>query len=122
MNRPRYSPNRDMQDLCVAAAAAGWIVEKTSGGHLRLTAPCGAFVFASQTPSDWRAVHTARAKLDRTWPGWDGRERGEVHRDRPKRPGRGPERRGAWKWDGIAAPAPQPMGATMADLWPRVIP
>lgn len=119
MTRPRFSPNRDLQDLCVEAQAAGWRVDKTNGDHLKLTAPSGAFVFASQTPSDWRAVHHVRATLDRSWPGWDGRARAKAApRERAKRPGRSPERRGADRWDGRKGTEETPIGATMADLWP----
>jgi len=122
MRQTRHSPNRDMQGLCVEAEAAGWTVEKTDGGHLRITAPNGHFVFASQTPSDWRAVHATRARMRRAWPGWDRPAGRSGPRERPKRPGRSPEFRGAWKWDGVRAPAEQPIGATFADLWPRKTP
>lgn len=116
--RARYSTSRDMQDLCIAARRAGWRVEQTGGDHIRLTAPNGEFVFASQTPSDWRAVHATRARMNRSWPGWDGSEKREP-RQREKRPGRAPVWRGAYQWDGRPGTDEQPLGATLGDLWPR---
>jgi hypothetical protein len=40
-------------------------VERTGGGHLRLTLPNGRFVIAPATPSDWRALDNLRAMVRR---------------------------------------------------------
>lgn len=118
MTRPRWSPQKDMQALCVEAARAGWRIERTGGDHIKLTSPAGAIVFASQTPSDWRASRRARATLDRAWPGWDGRVRGGPPKQREKRPGRKACEKVPWTWDGSRG-VDAALGATMADLWPK---
>ena len=117
-NRARYSPDRDTNALCLEAVRAGWVVDKTGSGHLLFTAPSGAFCSASSTPSDWRAIHKARAKLDRAWPGWDGRVRGGPPKQREKRPGRKACEKVPWTWDGSRGVS-EPMTATLADLWPK---
>lgn len=108
-------------DAAVDLLPASYAPEQGKGWKADVTikAPKGAFVFASQTPSDWRVVHSTRAKMRRTWPGWDRPTERPEPRERPKRPGRTPEFRGAWRWDGVRAPDERPIGATMADLWPK---
>lgn len=69
MGRKRYSPNRDMQELCVEAVRGGWEVTNTGGCHLKMRAPNGAVVFAPSTPSDWRSAIATRVKLRKLWPG-----------------------------------------------------
>lgn len=118
MRRPRWSPDHDMQALCVEAAAAGWRLSRTGGDHIRLAAPNGGLVFAGSTPSDTRAVHNTRGEMRRVWPGWDGSEKREPQQ-REKRPGRSPVWRGACQWDGRPGTDEQPLGATLGDLWPR---
>jgi predicted RNA binding protein YcfA (HicA-like mRNA interferase family) len=56
----------DPKELLRWARGRGWTANKTRGGHWRLRHPNGAIVFMSSTPSDWRTMHNARAKLLRT--------------------------------------------------------
>jgi predicted RNA binding protein YcfA (HicA-like mRNA interferase family) len=56
---------RDLHALVRQAESEGWLVERTNGGHLRLTHPNGAVVFCAWSPSDSRAVKNVRALLRR---------------------------------------------------------
>lgn len=117
MSRARWSPNRDMQDLCVEATRAGWAIGRTGGHHLRFQAPTGAMVFAASTPSDRFATTRCRADLTRAWPGWDGRVEKSEPRVREKRRGRAACEKTPWKWDGSRGVS-EPMAATLGDVWP----
>lgn len=118
MTRARWSPNRDMQDLCVEASHAGWTVARTGGDHIRFLAPSGAIVFGASTPSDRYATTNCRAELSRAWPGWDGKPPKAEPRYREKRPGRKARDKVPWTWDGSRG-IDEPMAATFADLWPK---
>lgn len=39
-----------LNPMVKAAVAQGWTVELTKGGHVRFTAPSGAFVFTGSSP------------------------------------------------------------------------
>jgi len=51
--------------LVDAAQAQGWTVGPTKSGHLKFQSPTGAVVFASSSPSDWRASRNLRTTLRR---------------------------------------------------------
>lgn len=55
--------HRDFRPLVRAARAAGWTVDNTARGHLRLTSPTGAVVVTGGTPSDYRAPRHLRSRL-----------------------------------------------------------
>ena len=75
------------QDVLARARAAGWRVEHTRGGHLRLDHPEAAFpVFTSSSPSDWRSSRNLRAELRRALPT-------EPEPERPPKPKRKRRRR-----------------------------
>lgn len=59
MRRSEYGP------LIEAALAAGWTLERTGGGHLRLRSPEGASVVFPSSPSDWRGARNLRSTLRR---------------------------------------------------------
>jgi hypothetical protein len=52
-------------DLIKLAAELGYSAEPTAGGHIRFVHPSGALVHSASTPSDHRALRTARADLRR---------------------------------------------------------
>lgn len=54
--------HRDLRPLVRAARAAGWTVDHTRRGHLRLTSPTGAVVVTGGTPSDFRAPQHLRSR------------------------------------------------------------
>jgi len=56
---------RPWRRLAAHAIAAGWTIRPTRRGHLLWTAPTGARVITSSTPSDPRAVRNHRAALRR---------------------------------------------------------
>jgi predicted RNA binding protein YcfA (HicA-like mRNA interferase family) len=47
---------KEVQELIKQAEAQGWVVQQSSGGHLKWLSPMGGFVFSSSTASDYRAV------------------------------------------------------------------
>lgn len=51
--------------LAKTARDRGWRVETRKSGHLRFTAPNGAHVDCSSSPSDHRAQHRLRSDLRR---------------------------------------------------------
>lgn len=106
-----------MNDLCLEAQAAGWVVSRTGSDHIRLKAPNGSNAFTSNTPSDRRAVHNLRAELRRLWPGWDGRVEKTEPRQREKRPGRAAGVKVPWTWDGSRG-VEAVLGASLGDIWP----
>jgi hypothetical protein len=56
----------DIKDCLRRAHEEGWAVSKTPGGHVKLLHPDASCpVFASSTPSDWRAEHNLTAQLRR---------------------------------------------------------
>lgn len=57
--------NRDLRAILVEAEQRGWGVEQTRKGHLKLTHPTGAVVFAASSPSDHRAIKNMEARLRR---------------------------------------------------------
>jgi hypothetical protein len=48
-----------------SAQGRGWNVERTNGGHLKLTHPKYGVAFTSSSPSDWRVVRNLDARLRR---------------------------------------------------------
>jgi hypothetical protein len=56
---------RDLRPIVKAALKAGWRVQTTRRGHLKLRSPRGALVVLGNTPSDRRAYRNARAHLRR---------------------------------------------------------
>jgi len=54
-----------VKELLRWAEAAGWRVQFTRGGHLRLRHPDGGVVVAASTPSDQRALANLRAQMRR---------------------------------------------------------
>jgi hypothetical protein len=70
------------RDLLRLAAAAGWRVSKTSGGHLRLDHEDAAMpVYCASTPSDYRAMQNTLATMRRVLP----KEPAALKPERPKR-------------------------------------
>jgi len=57
--------NRALKDLLTIAVKQGCTVEVRNGGHLKVTAPSGQFIFTSQTPSDVRAFPRIKRDLKR---------------------------------------------------------
>lgn len=60
--------NREVLELADLARAAGWVVERTQGRHMRFVPPGGKgrIVVASGTPGDGaRAIRNLRADLRR---------------------------------------------------------
>lgn len=58
--------NKERNNLIREAEAAGWIVDRTSKGHLRFVHPeASKFVVTAYTPSDWRSYKNARAAMKR---------------------------------------------------------
>lgn len=55
------------------AAHPHWRPSPTGSGHLKLTSPTGAVVYAGSTPSNWRALKNLRAQLRRLERGGGGR-------------------------------------------------
>jgi hypothetical protein len=55
----------DLKQVLRQAAAAGWRVQPTRGGHWRLLYPGGGVVVMSSTPSDRRALANFKAQLRR---------------------------------------------------------
>lgn len=60
MTRATYQ--RAIRDL---ARQHGWTVDKTRGGHLRLSRPGSGPVFCASTPSCPRALANTRAEMKR---------------------------------------------------------
>ena len=56
---------RDMSKLIKSLRLQGWVCALTRSGHWRCQAPDGSLYFASQTPSDHRAIRNTRADLRR---------------------------------------------------------
>lgn len=57
---------KDMEALLREVEARGWTVVKTNNNHWRMTHPGTAkVIFASSTPSDWRAVTNMRSMVQR---------------------------------------------------------
>lgn len=60
----------DFSHLVTKARRSGWQVSRCNGGHLRFvppeTLPEAPIIFASGSPSDWRAARNLRAMLRRT--------------------------------------------------------
>jgi len=74
--------SRAARDLIRRAAAAGWSVAPTRGGHLRFTHPEASVpVFTASTPSDHRALANALATMRRAL--------APDQRRKLERPGRG---------------------------------
>lgn len=53
------------RDLARAAREADWTIHLTGGGHLAWCPPSGPVVFTPSTPSEWRGIRNARARLTR---------------------------------------------------------
>jgi len=58
---PSKMSNREVRAILKVAQAQGCRVELRNGGHIKVTAPSGAFFFMSQTPSDIRALHRIKS-------------------------------------------------------------
>lgn len=119
----RWSTNRDLNDVIAHAEQTGWTVEFTGSGHLKITAPTGAFIFAPRTPSDVRGAANTLADLQRAWPEWPGRpERRKSERERVRRPAPRPPVRAAEPALPYPLDAEQPVirdaRSTLADVWP----
>lgn len=54
---------KDLRPLLRKCQDAGVSVEKTNGGHIRLTAPDGAFYVTSSTPGSAKAIYCLRSWL-----------------------------------------------------------
>jgi hypothetical protein len=52
----RISPNKDLNQLIGKAKKQGWVVELSTGQHLRWISPCGQSFISPKTPSDFRAI------------------------------------------------------------------
>lgn len=57
--------DRELAKLAAEAIKQGFTVERTRKNHIKFVAPKGGVCFASGTPSDYRSVRHARAKLRR---------------------------------------------------------
>jgi len=55
--------SKDFRQLLTKVRESGCTIEVSRGGHYRITAPSGRFIFTSQTPSDVRALHRIRSNL-----------------------------------------------------------
>ena len=55
--------SKDLKKLMKNAEQQGWNIKLTGGGHLKWTAPNGAFVFSARTPSDQRAIQNIVSQL-----------------------------------------------------------
>jgi predicted RNA binding protein YcfA (HicA-like mRNA interferase family) len=55
--------HKELRQLVEQAVEQGWIVNLTSGSHLRWKAPDGALFFTASTPSDRRALLNIRRDL-----------------------------------------------------------
>lgn len=60
----------DLRKPLRAARKAGWGVEFTKGGHIRVTPPDGPYIIMSATPSDGHATKNAKADLRRAGLTW----------------------------------------------------
>jgi predicted RNA binding protein YcfA (HicA-like mRNA interferase family) len=56
---------KDVMRVINEVASAGWLVERTRGGHFRLVAPGGQSVIAASTPSDPRALLNMKSRIKR---------------------------------------------------------
>jgi hypothetical protein len=54
---------RDIKQLLRWARGRGWTASPTGRGHWCLRHPRNGIVYMSGTPSDWRALHNAKARL-----------------------------------------------------------
>lgn len=113
----KYSTSKDMDALCLLAESTGWVVQKTNGGHVKLSAPNGKVVFCAGSPSDRRAVSNTQAKMWRAWPEWPGPVQQKSSRPKVKKPGRTPRRSATFRWDGNEVPEEfKSSGFTLGDL------
>lgn len=55
--------NKTLREMLKIAESQGATVTMRNGGHLKVTAPNGRFVFVSQTPSDIRAFPRIKRDL-----------------------------------------------------------
>lgn len=118
----------DVTEIIRRAAADGWEVDRTNGGHLKFTHQDAARpVFCSSTPSDRRIVRNVLGEMRRaiapeTLPAPGRRKR---KRRRPPAeegfamPRRGQDRgKGSVRWPAQLEPDHHDT-ATLADVWPR---
>lgn len=56
---------RELERLLDRASEEGATVQRTGGGHWKVTAPDGSTCYCPATPSDYRGVRNVRAKLRR---------------------------------------------------------
>jgi len=59
----RLEVDRDIDELL--KTSVGWTMTKTSSGGYLLCGPSGEYVFASSTPSDWRALANLKSQIKR---------------------------------------------------------
>lgn len=69
MNPVRLAP-REFRPIIREALKHGWRVTVSGGGHLRLQGPLRGLVYASMTPSCWRARHELIRDLRREGADW----------------------------------------------------
>ena len=53
---------RDAYDIAIAH---GWTIEVLGSGHLRWSPPKGPYIVAARSPSDYRGIRNAIARLRR---------------------------------------------------------
>lgn len=59
------SVHKDMRPILAAAGRQKFKVERTAGGHIRVTAPNGQRTVTASTPSDYRSIANSKAELAR---------------------------------------------------------
>jgi len=71
MTIPRGISKGPYRDLLTEAAARGWNVKQTKGGHLKLTHENGGLIFCSATPSDFRAWRKLSSEIRKQEAAWN---------------------------------------------------
>lgn len=64
MSKNQMPCHKETRQLIRLAKKQGWSAELTKGGHVRLTPPNGDYI-VMPSPSDWRGIRNAKARLRR---------------------------------------------------------
>ena len=65
MSTSRLKVPDGLRAMAALARRLGWQVTPTRSGHLAWRSPDGTVVYTPSTPSDYRAIRNARARLRR---------------------------------------------------------